>query len=210
MSKAFVWLTLLLSTAAVAQIEELENPGSVAAVQTRPYRMKHELNLTVGSLPLDAFYKGFQAQVGYTFHFTDAFAWQVGRGTYVYRLQTGLREELERRFGVLPTASEQVEYFVGSDLLFSPLFGKLAVGNHSVLYGQVFLVGGFTMFKFTNSFRPAVNVGGGARLFASQNVSFRFQLDNHLVIPTGAATSNLLHIMSVNVSLAINFGGGDK
>ncbi len=210
MSKAFVTLALLCSTAALAQIEELENPGSVAAVQSRPYRMKHELSLTLGALPLDAFYKGFQAQVGYTFHFNDLFAWQVGRGAYVYRVQTDLRNELERKFAVLPTASEQIEYFVGSDLLFTPLYGKLAVGNRSVIHGQVFLLGGFTMFKFTNAFRPAVNLGGGARLFVSQNVSFRIQLDNHLVIPTGAATSSVQHVMSVNASLAINFGGGDR
>jgi len=200
-------LCLLFSWCAFAQIEELENPGMVKAVQTRPYRLKHELNLTVGALPLDAFYQGLQLQAGYTFHFSDYFAWEVGRGAFVYRAQTGFRDELERKFGVLPTATEQVEYFVGSDVLFSPLNGKLALENRAILFAQLFFVGGLTVMKFTNAFRPALIVGGGLRVFASQLVSFRLQVDNHLIIPTGGVTSSLLHIMSVNLSLAINFGG---
>jgi hypothetical protein len=76
--RACLAVLLLVSSAALAQADELENPGVIAAVQERAFRMQHELHLGVGVLPLDAFYKGLYAQVGYTFHFTDAFAWQVG------------------------------------------------------------------------------------------------------------------------------------
>ena len=54
----FVALCLLSSSVAFAQTEDLENPGTVSAVQDRAYRLQHELDLSVGVLPLDAFYKG--------------------------------------------------------------------------------------------------------------------------------------------------------
>ena len=101
---SFVFLGLLLSHTAYAQVDELENPGTVNAIQERAYRMEHEFDLSVGVLPLDAFTKNFYAQVGYTLHFTDSFAWQIGRGAYGYSANTGLRDQLQRDFGVLPTA----------------------------------------------------------------------------------------------------------
>lgn len=58
----------------MAQAQDLENPGTVSAIQDRAYRMQHELDLSVGVLPLDAFYKGLYAQVSYTAHFSDTFA----------------------------------------------------------------------------------------------------------------------------------------
>src|SRR6478735_2888186 len=104
--RSWIAAAALMPAVALAQSEELEHPGKVAAVQERLFRMNQELALGVGTLPLDAFYKGFGPQVTYTFHFTDSFAWQVGRGMYTYAAPTGLRQQLERDFGVLPTAFE--------------------------------------------------------------------------------------------------------
>ncbi len=206
MHRLTLGLCLLFPAAALAQLEELENPGTVSAVQERAYRMQHELNLSVGVLPLDAFYKSYYAQVGYVFHFTDYFAWQVGRGAYGLVARTGLREQLERDFGVLPTAFDEAQWFVGSDLMWKPLYGKVSLMNRTVLHGEVFLLAGASVFYMSNSkIRPAVNVGGGARLFASRWVSFRLDATDAILVPTGA--SNLLNVMTITVSLAVNFGG---
>src|SRR5579872_5200332 len=107
-------LAALAPTLALAQAEELQNPGSVLAVQERTYRMNHELTLGIGVLPLDAFYKGLTAQVSYTFHFTDTFAWQVGRFTYSYDVDTGLKSQLLTQYGVLPTQFSEVQWIAGS------------------------------------------------------------------------------------------------
>jgi outer membrane beta-barrel protein len=206
-SRALAVAVALSASTALAQLEELENPGSVSAIQDRAYRLQHELTLSVGMLPLDAFFKGLYAQVGYTVHFSDSFAWQVGRGAYVYSVQTGLRQQLERDFGVLPTSRDVVEYFVGSDLMWTPLYGKLAVLNRSVLHGEVFLLLGGTVFKYTTAFRPGVNVGGGVRLFASRWVSFRLDVTDTVVVPLGGGANNLLNVMTLTLSLGLNFGG---
>jgi outer membrane beta-barrel protein len=191
---------------ALAQTEELENPGSVSAVQERAYRMQHELDLVGGVLPLDAFYKGLYGQVSYTFHFTDTFAWQVGRAGYVYAARTGLREQLERDFNVLPTTFEEVQYFAGSDLMWKPVYFKLAWLNRTVIHGELWLLLGGSALKFTNALRFGANVGGGLRLFATKNVSFRLDITDCVVVPSGGGASNLLNVMTMTAGLAINFG----
>ena len=199
---------LLVPGLSNAQVEELENPGSVAAIQDRAYRMQHELGLSVGVLPLDAFTKGLYAQVGYTVHFSDTFAWTVGRGAYSYAVNTGLRDQLQRDFGVLPTNADfdAVQFFVGSDIMWTPLYGKVSVLNRSVLHGELFLLLGGTLFKFTQTFRPGVNLGGGVRLFASQYVSFRLDVTDNIVLPIGASAKSIMNVMTLTLTLAINFG----
>jgi outer membrane beta-barrel protein len=198
---ALLCLTLVAPAIALAQADELENPGTVSAVQERTYRMNHELSLQAGTLPLDAFYKSFYGGVAYTFHFTDTFAWQVGRGAYCYNVNTGLRAQLERDFGVLPTAFDEVQYFVGSDLMWSPLYGKTAVLNKSVLHFEVYLLLGASVFKFTNNFAPAVNLGGGVRLFQNKFVSWRLDVTDSITISTKP-----MNVLSIVLSPSINFG----
>ncbi len=192
---------------AMAQVEELENPGTVAAVQERLYRMSHELAGGPCLLPLDAFYKGLCGQIGYTYHFTDWFAWQVGRGGASYSLSTGLRDQLERDFGVLPTAFDEVQWFVGSDVMFSPLYGKTAVLNKHVLHFETYVIGGGSVLKFSNSPipRPALNVGVGGRLFHNRWISYRLELTNNIVIAPARAQA-ISHVMFVNLFAALNFG----
>lgn len=204
--RALIGLCLLVPTLASAQLEDLDNPGSVAAIQERAFRMRHELDLSVGVLPIDAFYVGLFAQVSYTAHFSDTVAWQIGRAAYNYPARTGLRENLERKFGVLPTAFEEVQFFFGSDLIWTPFHGKLSVMNRSVVHGELFLILGATLFKFTNAFRPAVNVGLGGRVVLSQNVSFRLDITDNVVVPVGGGSVTLTNVLAIALSLAINFG----
>nr|WP_242594216.1 outer membrane beta-barrel domain-containing protein [Corallococcus exiguus] len=191
-----------------AQAEELENPGTVSAVQDRLYRMHHELSLGVGVLPADAFYKGLIGTVGYTYHFSDSVAWQVGRGTYSYNVQTSLRRQLERDFDAAPTATafeDQVQWMVGSDLMWSPLYGKTSFLNSNVIHFEVFLLAGGTVVKVDRSdgFRPAVNLGLGVRMFSTQNVSFRLDVTNNTVF---AGASRIINVPTVQIGTAFNFG----
>jgi outer membrane beta-barrel protein len=210
-------LLCLVPAIAAAQIEELENPGTISAVQDRLFRMNHELTLGVGVLPLDAFYKGLTAQVSYTFHFSDSFAWQVGRGAYSYNVNTSLRTQLERDFSVNPTAFDVVNWMVGSDLVWSPWYGKFSFLNKSVAHFEVYLVGGVSVFRLFlgtvtsgsssaigSTFRPAANVGLGIRLFANRIVSWRLDFTNNVLI-----SQQIVNIPTIQLSAALNFGASE-
>jgi len=205
---ALLILLFLAPGLARAQAEALENPGAVSAIQERQYRMHHELLLGVGVLPDDAFYKGLTGTVSYTYHFSDSFAWQVGRGTYSYNVQTSLRRQLERDFNTSPNAAafqDQVQWMVGSDLVWSPLYGKMAFLNQSVLHIEAFLLGGGTVVKLDRDggFRPAVNVGLGLRLFTGKTLSLRLDVTNNAVF-TGA--TRVIQVPLIQLGTAFNFG----
>jgi len=205
---ALLLLLSLLPGLARAQAEALENPGTVSAVQERLYRMNNELTLGVGVLPADAFYKGVLGTVGFTHHFSDSFAWQIGRGSYSYNLKTSLREQLERDFEVSPTNTafeEQVQWMVGSDAVWSPVYGKMAISNRSVVHFTGFLLGGATVVKLqrADGFRPALNLGVGVRVFTSRNVSFRFDVTNNVVF---VGATRIINVPTLQLTTAFNFG----
>jgi outer membrane beta-barrel protein len=182
-----------------------DQPNAVSAVQERAYRMMHEFDLSVGLLPLDPFSKGLFAQGSYTVHFSDTFAWQIARGAYSYTAKTELRSQLERDFGFLPTAFEEVQFFFGTDILLKPLYGKLSVMNKWVVHGEFFVILGATLFKFTASLRPGVNLGLGGRIFLNKTLSLRLDVSDNVVIPLGAG-QNLTNVMAMTLSLGINIG----
>jgi outer membrane beta-barrel protein len=204
-------LLLVLSLApglALAQAEALENPGTTSAVQDRLYQMNHELTLGLGVMPADAFYKGYYAGLSYTYHFSDNFAWQVGRGGYSYNVKTSLRRQLERDFGVAPTNTafeDEVQWMVGSDVLWSPFYGKTSILNSKVIHFEAFLLGGATVFKLNRDggFRPAANVGLGMRVFKSDTVSFRLDVTNNVVF---AGATRIINIPTIQLATALNFG----
>jgi outer membrane beta-barrel protein len=215
--KALVVFLLSLPTLAWAQIDELANPGSVSAVQDRRFRMGHELTLGVAVLPLDAFYKGVAAEIGYTAHFSDSFAWQVGRAAYSYNFNTGLSSQLERDFGVQPTAFDEVNWMVGSDLMWSPFYGKVSFLNQSVLHFEIFAIAGISVLRLSlasnsgtsilgiaGSLRPAANLGLGLRFFASRSLSWRLDVTNNVVF-----SDKIFNVPLIQLSAAINFGGGE-
>lgn len=198
---ALLIAAVLLPQAARAQASELENPGSVSAIQERAYRMAAEFDLAVGVLPLDAFTKQVYAQVSFVYHFTDYFAWQVGRGAYGYNWSTGLKAQLEKDYAVLPTTIDSIQFFVGSDLMFTPFYGKVAILNKAVAFYEAYLILGVTVFKYTNAFRPAANIGGGIRVFQNKYVSYRLEVTDNIVIRDKPE-----QVLQLNLMLALNFG----
>ena len=180
MKRTLLLLVCLAPVLVHAQGEELENPGTVSAVQDRTYRMASELWIGIGVAPLDAFYKGITGQLGYVYHFTDSFAWQVGRGLLSYNIPTGLRNQLETQFGVNPTAFPQLNWILGSDVVWTPIYGKTSWLNSSVGHFEVYgSLGGSVVNERlgadvasgtgTTVFRPAVRLGVGARHLQQQD-----------------------------------------
>ncbi len=179
-----------------------ESPARVSVVQKRQYTMRHEISVSGGFLPLDAFYKGVTVNVGYTYHFNDHFAWRVARGAYDKTLDTGLKRQLEQQFGVLTTDFPEVQWMAGSDLVWNAFYGKTAFMNAFVLHLALFLVLGGDAVKTQTEVLPAVNFGGGIRFFATDWLSVKVEASNHFVF--GKKSFN---VVDLQLALAVNLGG---
>jgi outer membrane beta-barrel protein len=169
--------------AAPARATDLEEGGALYAVQNRKYTENHELHLGVGTVPLDAFYKGFTGTASYTWHFDDLWAWEVVSASYSLNVATSLREELERNWGVKPTEFPELQWFGDSNLVLKPLYGKLAWFNDSLVYGELFFTAGPALARYENAGTfVGGNVGMGLRFYLSETVSWRIDARDYFVV----------------------------
>jgi outer membrane beta-barrel protein len=200
-------LALVLGLPALARGDEPDEDEAAAyAVQNREFTLGHELFAAVGVLPINAYVKGLTVGGGYTYHFNDLWAWEVGQFSYVYNIDTDLKKELLQNFQVLPTQIEQIDYFFGSALEWKPLYGKFAWLNRKVAHASIFLVLGGAVGKYRNpsEFRPAFQAGGGLQLHIGRVLSLRLDARDYGFFK-GYSPTNELHIALV---AALSFGGG--
>ncbi len=173
-------LAALLAAAALSPVpalaQEFEEGGKLYAVQNRKYVQGHEFLIGLGTVPMDAFYKGITGTFAYAYHFSDMWAWEIASGTYSLNVDTSLRDELENNFGVRPTRFPELQFFVGSNIIFKPLYGKFAFLNDSLMYAELYLTAGPSVANYENAgVFIGLNVGGGARLYLTKNFSIRFE-----------------------------------
>ncbi len=189
----------------------MEDYGEVAAIQNRAYRMGQELELGVALLPNDAFFKGVAPQLAYTFHFTDAWALEV-RGAYSVDFSTNLASQLQQ-LQTAATFSQETKLFVTGDVVWSPIYFKGTLTNHSVMHGEIYFVAGGGAFEEQplggstgsstglGNFYPAPNLGAGIRFFLSKTWSLRFDVrDNVLIDPP-----NFYNVLDASLGVSVNF-----
>lgn len=181
-----VWVrACLLSLACLAvtspvAADDLDDPDSYAlvAVQDRHYFGTHELGVTAGLLPLDAFTKGVTVGGNYTLHFSPLFGWEVINYLYSIQYDSSLREDLDA-FDLDVTPFEVVKHIATTNLVFKPVYWKGALLNDMVIHGELYGVVGAGMGWFTRSRRPAVDIGVGVRIYLSELFSMRLDVRHH-------------------------------
>lgn len=176
----------VLALAGPAAAQEVDEEDTEAlrdlAVQERHHQHWHELNVSFGALPVDAFLKGLAASASYTLHFTDLLAWEVVHGYYTFhRVETDLNDDLTN-VGV-PNPFHYASWAVTSNVIFTPFYGKYSVGNHGQLFTELFLAAGAGYGWMTLAQGDAdptqhlvVDTGLGFRVFFNDIVSLRFDL----------------------------------
>lgn len=196
---------LVLALAATGKAAEYDpdDSGDVAAIQNRTYHLGQEFDFSLSLLPYDAFYKAVAPEFAYVFHFSDQLAWEAVRVGYALDFDTNLKTQL-LNLGAQPTAFEQVQLFLSSDVIWSPFYVKAATFNRYVIYGEFYGVLGGGAFKTTQAWRPAPNFGLGGRLFLNRTLSLRLEVRENLLIE-----GSLPSVVDVNLGLGINFGSAE-
>lgn len=194
---------LLAPLAAPAQ-----EAGRLLAVQQRRYRMNHELVVGAMFEPIDAFSKGLAPEGAYIWHMNDEWAWEVLRGGYLFRFDTGLGRQLQRDYGVAPTKFEELQYYAATSLDWSPVYGKFALRNASLIHLEALVSAGAAFGRFTNSTSAGPELGFGLRVFASQRASVRLDVRDTLFLQRSGG--NLIkNVLFITLGLSVNLGGAD-
>lgn len=201
-------LTLAGASPALAGDELDEEQVATYAVQSRLFRLGGELNVAAGILPMNAFNKGLTIGGSFTYHFSNALAWEVINGAYVYRqLDTGLKTELLQNFDVQPTDIAAIDLMMSSSLVVKPFYGKLAVFNRRVIHAEISIPFGISLGRYINpqTYLPGPNAGLILRVFMGPHTSVRIDVRENVLF-NHWATRNELH-----ASLGLSFAwGGDE
>ncbi|HUJ28961.1 MAG TPA: outer membrane beta-barrel domain-containing protein [Myxococcales bacterium] len=198
---------LLLSLVCAALPVRAQEAGRLLAIQQKKYQLNHELEIGGMFEPQDAFSKGVGAEGAYVWHFGEAWGWEVLRGGYVAQLDTGLKQQLVNEFGVIPTQFESLQWYVSSSLMWSPLYGKFALRNASLVHAEAFVDLGAALGHFTSSFEEGPQVGVGARVFLSQSVSLRLDARDTAFFHRKTEGGILTQVVMLSLGLSISLGG---
>ena len=205
-ASAIVWLA---ASPAWAQDDLDEEQVAAYAVQSRLFRLGGELRVEAGFLPINAFNKGLTVGGSFTYHFSNSWAWEIIRGAWVYKqLDTGLKTELLENFNVQPTDISALDFFLSSDLVLKPFYGKLAVFNRRVIHMELSVPFGVALARYNNpqAYLPGPNLGLIFRIFVSPHISFCVDVRDHVFF-NHWNTRNEVH---VSLGLAFAWGGDER
>ena len=184
-----------------------EKGGELYSIEKRDLLGHHELSISIGTLPLDAFAKGLTLQGSYTYHFTQLIAWELVSGLYSFNFETGLERDLRDRFDVQPEQDPRLVALLASNFVFKPLYGKLAFINNTLLTAELFFVLGPALGFYEGGSVPfGVDYGAGLRFFVGKYFSVRFDIRDYLLLPDFSKVENNLYI---SLGLSLTFGFGD-
>jgi len=158
----------------------------VDAIQKRSFlkESRHEFTVHTGLIPNDEFYTYVAMGGRYTFFFAEdigAEAW----ATYQQAIETGLKANLVGRSkgSVLVEVPQSVVFLAGADVIWSPIHGKFAMFDSSLVHFDAYLAFGAGFVLSTvraekseqddQESDMAGNVGLGARVFLGDWISVR-------------------------------------
>jgi outer membrane beta-barrel protein len=199
----------LCSTQAAAKGGITDQGGELYSIEKRDLMGSHELAVTLGTLPMDAFVKGLTLQASYTYHFTNLYAWEIVGGLYSFNFGTGLEQELKDRFDVQPTELGELQAILNSNFVLKPLYGKLAITNDKVLTGELYFVLGYAHGFYTAARPAGIDFGVGLRMFLGKYFSLRLDIRDYMFMPEFKSVSNNL-FLSLGLSLTFGFGEEQK
>lgn len=150
MQRLLLSTTLLFAGAAPAVSAEASRYDEVA-VQKQRYQLANELRLSLTSMPLDPFRKGYAGTLSFTKHFSQRLAVEFFHVSLALLDSTSLSDELINTFAVNPEADEFAapRIVATAGVEYTPLYGKWALLNRRQVH-HAFIVGGYGGVIFGN------------------------------------------------------------
>ncbi len=135
-------LGMILLSGQLGWCDAQSDEEQVYAVQNRVFQRNHEIDFSAGYIADDDFFHVYPLGFGYTFHFNDHISWEVGRVAYMYNSDKDLKKTLESEFNVQPEKFAEQKYMLHSHLVYTPLYGKHAFMNRSVINNEIYFFAG--------------------------------------------------------------------
>jgi outer membrane beta-barrel protein len=179
-----------------------EETDVLPTVQNRKFSLHHEFTVGGSHLPLDPYTKSMAVGGGYAWHLTTLWAIE-GQFMWMFNYKTNVREQLELNLGQPETEFRKIKFIAQLGALFKPIYGKLAMLNRKLAYGEVYL-SAYAVFAQLeggektdeeprgkgNRFAVGVAPGFGIRGFLTRHISLRFDFNWKVLFTGGFLAEN--------------------
>ena len=185
-SRCLLLATVVFSisnTAFCVDVADSTKP-EVTIVQERLFDRKNEIGFSIGHLPDDNFYEVFPVSFNYIHHFSENYAWEVIRASYMLNNERDIKRDLEENFGVTPSTFDEITSHFETSFMIKPSYGKDSVWNRHVVNNETYVSfgTGIATYKKKLSYGDSeqesaltLSAGVGRKYFI--NKSFNISLD---------------------------------
>ncbi|HTO98370.1 MAG TPA: hypothetical protein VMK66_15080 [Myxococcales bacterium] len=211
------WLICLLALiAASARAQEGEPADTITAVQKRPLRQAHRLELTpygemgIGDPYLQRWGGGLRAM----WHLREGLSLGLdasGLGTWATQELVIAKRELHAQI-----LESRLRASLAGYVAIAPLYGKVALPGDALVHFETFLDAGlgaaFTETDATRGTRPMIAAGIGQRVFLGESLALTARLGGNLyaeqVVVDGSQQTKAMGFWTLRLGLSFYFGGG--
>lgn len=189
----------LMEDEAEVKLPDAEKKKRVIQTFQRKEFMKigrYEASPYVGFVTNDPFVHRYLIGAGFAYHVTEVFAVELN-GTFSPDLgdeinRKAITKQIIDKNQVTPDIS-LINFYVNGNVQFSPIYGKLAVGQKDIIGFDIFglfgtgavytvddldalgVTGDINAEATQSQFHPTINFGGGARVILSDSFAFRIE-----------------------------------
>ncbi|MCO4746544.1 MAG: outer membrane beta-barrel domain-containing protein [Proteobacteria bacterium] len=159
---------------------------------------RYEVAPAIGAVTNDAFINRYLLGASFTYHATEIFGVELS-GSFSPDFGQGdwkaITEQLVTKNRVSPDISK-IQYFAGASLVFSPIYGKIAVTNRGIVSFDLFMAVGAGVVNTKEDLEalqadtdpthpawltasqnhPTTNLGGGVRVVFAENFAARLDI----------------------------------
>ncbi len=155
----------------------------IEAVETYNNPKNSELSISMGYFPFNPYYNGLSLSGGYTYRFSQNFAWEVLHGDYVFAFDKGLTTELADRYGVNPTSIETLKYLVSTNGTYTFAYGKFVLFKDYIRYFRASLLFGVGLAQTNLRSGVSGNTGLKFDVFTSDTFSWHIEVRDAYIVP---------------------------
>lgn len=185
---------------------------------------KLELQPVIGLMPFDSVVDHYMLGGRLQWHLSDHFGWEIVDMTVVLPSITSFAKGLAGNSSdkIADMQTNKLKMHIGTNLLFSPLYGKLRFFGNIILFFDIYAVGGF---GFTNvqvsrlsyvapntdpsetilkmSWDPTLNFGFGFKLFLTDVVGLLVDFRDYFTYSEAYGKKRFASHFGVNLGLTV-------
>ena len=162
---------------------------------------RHELTLQAGYYVSDLLDGTSIVGGAYTYHINEDVGVEASFG--YSQLRSSIAQRLQQDRGVTVLSPQDRVYLVFTDLVWSPVHGKLRLFADSIIHFDLFAAAGVGVIDNSTSFGAAGQLGLGARIWLSPSWALRFDVRDQLYRQQILAVNQFVQDFSLTVGVSL-------